>query len=128
VPVAGAAEEPVIGDPERGAGGGPLADPVLTEPVVLVPGKVREIGRDDLAELAERAGDQGHLRAFRRVLGHRRAGPDRLVVGVGVHEQQPPAFGLVHAVRIARRRSIPPARARAGRIYCHDRQLPAPAG
>ena len=61
------------------------------ELVVLVGGEVRELGDEDLALLAERAGDERDVGALGDVLRHRGAVADRLVVGVGVHEQQPAA-------------------------------------
>ena len=80
-----AAEEAVVRDAERRAGAVELDDPVLAE---LVGKQVAQVGRDDLTELAERAGHQRDPRALRGVLGHRGAGADRLVVRVRVHEQQ----------------------------------------
>ncbi len=88
MPPAGAAEEPVIGHAERRAGRGKLADPALTEPAVGVPGQVRELGRDDLAKLSQRAGNKGDRRALGCVLRHRGARADRFVVGMGVHKQE----------------------------------------
>ena len=80
-----AAEEPVVGDAERRARAVKLGDPVLAE---LVGQQVAQVGRDDLAHLAERAGDQRDPRALGGVPGHGGAGEDRLVVRVRVHEQQ----------------------------------------
>ena len=80
-----AAEEPVVLDAERPAGAVQLDDPVLAE---LVREQVAQVGRDDLAELAERAGHQRDAGALGGVLGHRRPGADRLVVRVRVHQQQ----------------------------------------
>ena len=48
---------------------------------------------DDLAHLAARAGDEDDPMAGRDGLGHRAAGPDRLVVGVGVDGHQGGAMG-----------------------------------
>ncbi len=84
-PSPGAAEEPVVGHAQRLAGGLELPDPVLAQ---LVRQEVPQRGRDDLAKLAERAGHERHPGAFGRVLGHRRPGPDRLVIRVRVHQQQ----------------------------------------
>ena len=55
-----------------------------------------ELGHQDLAALTGGAGDQGDAGALGGVLRHRRAGADRLVVGVGVHQQQPSVGGLAH--------------------------------
>ena len=84
------AEEAVVADAERLHRGGQLVDPVPAELVLLVGGEVRELGDEHLALLAQGAGDQGDLGALGGVARHRRAVADRLVVGVGVHEQQPP--------------------------------------
>jgi len=60
-------------------------------------GQVRKLGRDDLAKLAQSAGNQRHRSALGRVFRHRRARPDRLVVRMGVHEQEPAAVvGCAH--------------------------------
>jgi hypothetical protein len=84
---AGAAEEPVIGDAERGARDRQLADAVAPELVGLVGGQLRQRRDVDLALFPERAGDERHSGAGGRVERHGRAGPDRLVVGMGVHEE-----------------------------------------
>ena len=91
-----AAEEPVVGDAELLHGELELAAPVLPEPVVAIGGQVLELGHQDLAHLAGRAGDQRDAAALCDVLGHRGALPDRLVVGVGVDQQQPVVGGLAH--------------------------------
>ena len=83
-----AAEEPVVGDAERGHRVGELAAAVLAEPVLAVGGEVLELGDEDLAHLAGRAGHQRDPAALGDVLRHRGALADRLVVGVGVHEHQ----------------------------------------
>ena len=51
--------------------------------------EVREVGGDDLALLAEGAGEHVHVVAARRVVGDRHPGGERLVVRVRVHEEQP---------------------------------------
>ena len=61
--MAGAAEEPVVGDPELLHRVGQLGDPVLAERVVLVGGQVRQVGDEHLALLAEGAGHQRDLGA-----------------------------------------------------------------
>jgi hypothetical protein len=78
----------VVGDAERGHRVGELAAPVLAQPVLAVGGEVIELGDEDLAQLAVRAGHQGDPAALRDLLRQRRALPYRLVVGVGVHEQK----------------------------------------
>lgn len=90
VPVAARpAEEAVVRDAQGLHRGGQLAGAVRAEGVVTVRREMRELGRDDLALLAERAGHQGDQRTFGRVLGHGHAVDDRLVVGVRMHQQQP---------------------------------------
>ena len=54
----GATEEPVIGDPERGAGGGELGDPVAAELVGLRRFELGQLRHVDLALFAQRAGDR----------------------------------------------------------------------
>ena len=83
----------MVAHAERGAGGVQLADPVGPELILGVGAEVGERGRDDLAPLTERAGDQGDLHAFGGVPGHGGSGADRFVVGMGVHQQQPPVRG-----------------------------------
>jgi len=80
-----AAEEPVVRHPERRAGPVQLDDPVLAK---LVGEQVTQVGRNDLAEFAERARYQRDTCALRGVLGHRGASADRLVVRMRVHQQQ----------------------------------------
>ena len=63
-------------------------DPVAAELVGLVGGQPGELGHQDLALLPQRAGEQGDVDALGDVAGHRGPVVDRLVVGVGVHEQQ----------------------------------------
>lgn len=78
----------MVGDAQLGHRGGEFADAVRAEPVLPVGCQVGEPGRDDLALLAERAGDQGDKGALGRVPGHGGAVVDRLVVRVRVHEEQ----------------------------------------
>ena len=82
----------MVGHAERGAGGRQLAGPVLPQPVAVAVGQIRQFRRDDLPQFAAGAGDQGDGGALRGVGGHGRAGADRLVVGVGVDQQQPPGI------------------------------------
>ena len=65
----------------------------LAEPPVVV-GRVH-LGDDDLAQLAAGAGHEDDAMAVGDGLGHRPAGPDRLVVGVGVdgHQGRPIGAG-----------------------------------
>ena len=63
-----------------------LAGPDLAEAAVVV--RRVHLGDDDLAELAAGAGHEDDAMAGRDRLGHRPAGPDRLVVGVGVDGHQ----------------------------------------
>ena len=65
-----------------------LAHPDLAEPAVVL-GRVH-LGDDDLALLAARAGDEHDPPAVADRSGHRPAGADRLVVGMGVdgHERE----------------------------------------
>ena len=87
----------MVGHAKGRAGSGELADPVLPQAAIAVGGEVRVLGRDDLAELAQGAGDQRDRSTLRRVLGYRRAGADRLVIRMGVHEQEPVAvIGCAH--------------------------------
>ena len=89
-----------LGDAEEAHGPLELAGPDLAETTVVV---LRvHVRHDDLAELAARAGHQHDSPAIRDRPGHRPAGPDRLVVGVGVDGHQRRAmdgrgrvFGLV---------------------------------
>ena len=114
-----ATQEAVVGDPQRGHGGGELAAAVLAEPVLAVGGEVLQLGDQDLAHLAAGAGHQGDPAALGDVLRHRGALADRLVVGVGVDEQQALVGGVVMRGRVrgrsdSRGRSLS-AFARAGR-------------
>ena len=83
-----AAQPAVVGDAERLHRVGDLAASVLAEPVLLVGGEVLQLGDQDLAHLTGGAGDQGDPAALGDVAGHRGALADRLVVGVGVDEEQ----------------------------------------
>src|SRR5581483_7921357 len=53
----------------------------------------RQLLGDHLTVLAPRTRHQTHLHAPRGVQGHGGAGGDRLVVGMGVHQQHPPRWG-----------------------------------
>src|SRR5690606_36093992 len=128
VPVApGAAEEPVVVYPERGARGGEFADPVAAELVGLGSLELRQLRNVDLPILAERARHQGHVRALGRVPGHGRAGADRLVVRVRVDEHDPPGGKVAHGttVRTAAAHPFPRhdgkrSRDRAGHVTIGD--------
>ena len=72
-------------DAERPAGAVELDDPVLAE---LIGEQMAQIGRDDLPKLAQRAGHERDPGPLGGVHGHRRPGPDRLVIRVRVHQQQ----------------------------------------
>lgn len=61
----------------------------LREGVLAVRGVVGELGRDDLAVLTEGARDDVHLVPGRDVMGDGDAARERLVVGVGVDEDEP---------------------------------------
>ncbi len=74
-------------DPTQGLG--QLAVSVRAEGVVGVPLEVGEPRRDHLALLAEGAGQHVHLVTACDVVGHRDAARQRLVVGVGVDEEEP---------------------------------------
>jgi hypothetical protein len=56
----------VVADADRLHRGRELADPVLAQLVVLVGGEVRELGDQDLALLAEGAGDEGDVGSLSR--------------------------------------------------------------
>ena len=102
-----------------------LGDPVLAELVGAGRSELRQLGRDDLAHLAERAGDQRDPRALRPRTWPSSRRCDRLVVGVGVHEQQaasPGLEGCSHGRRLAGGRRVGPT---DGRIWDHDGELPA---
>lgn len=115
---AGAAEEAVVGDAERGAGGGQLGDPPTAELVGLGRGELGERRHVDLALLAEGAGHQGDVSAGGGVVRHRRAGADGLVVGVRVDQQEAAVRQRRHAGHSIRRFSSadPDASAQVGHI------------
>lgn len=85
---AAAAEETEVLDAQSLHGRGQLALTLLSEAGA---GQMPELRRDDLATLAEGAGDQGHPGALCRVPGHGRAVVDRLVVRVRVHQEKTPS-------------------------------------
>ena len=69
--------------------------------VVAVSGEMLQLGDEDLAELAERARHERDRGALGRVLRHRGAVADRLVVGMGMNEQESPV-GICHGSQIRR--------------------------
>ena len=75
--------------PERVQRRGQFTDAVAAELVGFVDGQLRPAVADDLALLAERAGDDVHLRPAGGVVRDGRARRQRLVVGMGMDEQQP---------------------------------------
>ena len=75
--------------PDPAQGLAELVVPVRPQDVVGGPFEVGQPGRDHLALLAERAGQHVHLVAAGDVVGHRDAARQRLVVGVGMDEEQP---------------------------------------
>ena len=75
-----------LGDAERPHRPLQLAGPDLAQAAVVL-GRVH-LGDDDLAHLAAGAGHEHDAPARAHGEGHRAAGPDRLVVGVGVHRHQ----------------------------------------
>ena len=85
----------MVGDAEDLHGRCELPDPVLAQRVVAVAGQMGQVGNQHLALLAERAGDERDAGAFGDVARHRQPGLDRLVVGVGMHEQQA-AVRVIH--------------------------------
>jgi hypothetical protein len=82
-----AAQESHVAHAQRGARGPQLGDPVAAQLVGVGRGEQGELGDVDLALFAQRARHQRDLVAQRRVVRHRRAGADRLVVRMGVHQQ-----------------------------------------
>ena len=73
----------------RAFAGGPLTEQVSE--LVGVPGaQPGQLGQDDLALLAQRAGHQRDVNTLGGVPRDHPAGPERLVVWVRVHEQHPP--------------------------------------
>lgn len=97
---AGAAQEPVVGDPELPHRGGEFADAVVAEAALTVRGEMREVRRDDLALLAEGARHQGDVCPLGRVPGHGGAVVDRLVVGVRVHQEQTAGGKVLHGTTL----------------------------
>ncbi len=91
-PPAGAAQVGRPADAERVQRGGQLADPVAAQLIGVVDGQLRPLVADDLTLLAERAGDDLHLRPAPDIVGDGDAVGDGLVVGMGMHEQQPRSF------------------------------------
>ncbi|MSW44289.1 MAG: prolyl oligopeptidase family serine peptidase, partial [Actinobacteria bacterium] len=84
----GTAEEPPVGDTEGAHRACELGLAVVAEGILLIGREVGELLEEHLALLAQGAGDKRDLRTLARVLGHGRAGADRFVVGVGVHEEE----------------------------------------
>jgi hypothetical protein len=90
-PASDPAQIAVVAHAKRGTRGGELARAVAAELVAAVGRKLRELGGYHLSLLPEGAGDERDRRVgLGRVARDRAAGGERLVVGVGVHEQQPP--------------------------------------
>ncbi len=87
-----------LGDAEDGHRPLELDRPDLAEPAMVL-GRVH-VRDDDLAHLAAGAGDEDDAMPGGDGLGHRAAGADRLVVGVGVDGHE---GGSVGAARVARR-------------------------
>ncbi len=79
----------MIGDAQLGHRVGELGAPVLTEPVLLIGGQMGQLGHQDLAHLPRGAGDQRDGGTFGDVFRHRGALVDGLVIGMGVHQEQP---------------------------------------
>jgi hypothetical protein len=67
-----------------------LAGQDIGVPAAFTPEQVQQLtdSGDPRLALAAAAGDERDLVPFGRVFGHRRAGADRLVVRMRVHEQQ----------------------------------------
>jgi hypothetical protein len=84
------AEEPMVGDTENLHGLGKLTDPVLTQCVLLIGGKVDQIRNENLTFLTKSAGDESDLSAVVDVLRHRHASADGFVVWVCVHQKDAP--------------------------------------
>ena len=87
-PAPGAAEEAVVGHPELDHRGRELDLAVRPELVVGSGGELGEGGDEHLALLAAGAGDERDGGTLGGVPGHGHAGADRLVVRVGVDEQE----------------------------------------
>ncbi len=92
-PAARAAEIDGFADAQRVQRRGELADSVAAELVRAIDGELGPPIADDLALLAERAGDDPHLRPAGGVVGDGGAVAEALVVGMRVHEQQPRRLG-----------------------------------
>lgn len=88
-PASRAAEKTRLAHPQLAEGGGQFADPVAAELIGLVDGQPGPPVADDFTLLAQGAGEHGDLGAARGVVRDRRPVVDGLVVGMGVHEQQP---------------------------------------
>ena len=93
-----AAEPDVVGDAEDLHRQLEFTQPVRPEVVVLVRRQMGEILDEHLALLAEGAGDQTDGRALGHILGHRRPVVDRLVIGMGMDQHEPPG-GLRRHIR-----------------------------
>lgn len=75
----------MVRDADLGQRDGDLALAVSSQ----LPGReVRPVGYEDLAQLAQGAGDERHLGALGDVARHGRGGLARLVVGVGMDKQE----------------------------------------
>ncbi len=91
----------MVGDAEGGHRPLQLHDPVAAQLVGPVGGEAGELGDEDLPLLPQRAGEQGDVGALGDVAGHGRPVVDRLVVGVGVHEQEA-TIGVDHVPMVPR--------------------------
>jgi hypothetical protein len=90
----------VIAHPEGGAGSGELPGAVTAELVAAVGRELGELVGDHLALLPEGAGDERDGRiGLGRVARDGAARGQRLVVRVGVHQEQPPPGRGWHHVR-----------------------------
>ena len=81
--------EHVVGRPERLHRAAQLRAAVGGERVAGRALEVGQVGGDDLALLPQGAGEHVHVVAAGHVVGDGHPGGERLVVGVGVHEEQP---------------------------------------
>ena len=84
------AKEPPVVDSEQAHRLGEFAVAMVAEAVLLVGRQVLQPGDEDLALLTQGAGDERDADPLVDVAGHGDAGADRLVVGVGMHEEDPP--------------------------------------